>query len=547
VPGWGQILERAETPPADIEPGLMGTTLEKAGVRVTADSLLGSPALIAVDRYGHVDRTRPFACLDRRCPGVTVVPATTAELPAMVERLRGDDLLIAFERPPPPEKHSLAIGVAGEGFGDGNLTSDTTRTDGFVLGTDIAPTILDRYGIERPDPMSGRPLRSEGDRDAAGIAKREKRMTVVAGRRPSVVLRNLEIWLLLAVAVALVSRGRLAPHAFSMFGLAAVYLPAMLLVGAAIRPEGVMEERLIVGLGAPLLAALTLWLARGWLGLAVACAATVGAYGLDMILGSPLTAQSLLGPNPGLGVRFFGIGNELEATLAVMIPVGVGAALAAAAERLGRQPERRTAIVAFLVAGGVTAALFAAGRFGADVGAAIVFPAGAAMAALAVPGALRRPRLVLAVVGAPVLALIALAAVDLVTGGNSHLSRSVLEAGGRDELAQVFERRLRLSASSFGRATGQPLFWISLAVIAVAVWQRHRILAWLESAPLERAGLAGASGAVVLGVVANDSGATFLVIGTIALVACVAYAYGQFAWTQRKSTPAHEGSVGTLS
>ena len=39
---------------------------------------------------------------------------------------------------------------------------------------------------------------------------------------------------------------------------------------------------------------------------------TVAAYAVDVVAGSPLTASSLLGPNPGLGVRFFGIGNELE-------------------------------------------------------------------------------------------------------------------------------------------------------------------------------------------------------------------------------------------
>ena len=43
-----------------------------------------------------------------------------------------------------------------------------------------------------------------------------------------------------------------------------------------------------------------------------------------------VTARSLLGPNPGLGVRFFGIGNELESILAVLIRSALGAALAAA-------------------------------------------------------------------------------------------------------------------------------------------------------------------------------------------------------------------------
>ena len=68
---------------------------------------------------------------------------------------------------------------------------------------------------------------------------------------------------------------------------------------------------------------------------------TVLAYALDAIAGSPLTALSLLGPNPGLGVRFYGIGNELEALLAVLVVGGIGAALAGFAPRLLAAPLRR--------------------------------------------------------------------------------------------------------------------------------------------------------------------------------------------------------------
>ena len=48
-----------------------------------------------------------------------------------------------MEKPPPPDNEALAIGIAGNGF-DGNLTSDSTRLDGYVLSTDVAPTIIDR-------------------------------------------------------------------------------------------------------------------------------------------------------------------------------------------------------------------------------------------------------------------------------------------------------------------------------------------------------------------------------------------------------------------
>ncbi len=440
-------------------------------------------------------------------------------------------MLIAFERPPAAEREVLAIGAAGEGF-EGNLTSDTTRTPGFVLATDLAPTILDLYGIDQPEEMSGSPIRTEGERDAGAVQDRADRMKVVSKRRGAAVLRNMIAWFLLAAIATGLTRGRAGRVAFALYGLSVVYLPTLLLVGAAVQPDDVLGERLIVGLGAPALAAITLVLARGWAALAIACGVTLGAYAIDIVAGSPLTAQSLLGPNPGLGVRFFGIGNELEASLAVVIPVGVGAALTAAGA-LGHPPSRRAAVAAFLVAGGLSALVFASGRFGADVGAAIVFPTGAAVGALTLPGVaagLRGRRLLLAaVIAAPLLGLAALLAIDLVLGGDAHLSRSVLDAGGAGELADVAERRLRLGASSFGRAVGTTLFWFCVLVVVVAVVFRDRILSWLAAAPAARAGFAGAGAACALGVVANDSAATFFTVGTLGLIGCLA-----FAWSQRR-------------
>ena len=531
VPGWDEIVARADSAPAQIVPGLLASTLADAGLPTAADELLAQPALIAADRSGGVERTPPLACLRASCPGLSVIPASLSDLPGLIARQREQDLLIAIERAPPANRDTLTVGLAGAGFEEGNLTSDTTRTDGFVLATDLAPTVLDRLGVEVPGEISGDPIEAEGERDAAAVAERAGRMRVVAGRRASVILDNLMIWAGLALLAALLGRGRLAPAAFTLLGLATVYLPLTLLIGAA-ADTNELAERLITGLGAPALAGATLALRRDWSALAIAAAVTVAAYAIDAILGSPLTAKSLLGPNPGLGVRFFGIGNELEVTLMILTTVGVGATLTALATARRRELPMRDAAIAFLAAGGVMALVFAAGRFGADVGAAIVFPAAAAIAALAIPGALRRRRPVLLVIGAPVAALAVLALVDLVAGGDAHLSRSVFEAGGADELADVFERRLRLSASSFERSTSQPLFWFAVLVAAAAIVLRARLREWLAEVPLARAGLAGATGATLLGIVANDSGALFLIIGSIVLLACVAFAYGQWAGSQ---------------
>ncbi len=485
-PGYSKaVVERAESAPAEIVPGLLAATLAARGKACTVESL---------DLRGLAGR---------------------------VERLKGEDLLIAIGRAPPEKDHALAIGIAGRGF-DGNLTSDSTRTDGYVLSTDVAPTILARTGIAVPSQMSGQPIRSEGSIDPAAIESLGARMAVISSRRGPVIGIGLLVWIVVFGLAALVGAERVERVAVRLLGLSVVYLPLLLLAGAAL--EGTQEaEQLLVMFGAPLLAAITLFLFGGLRALAVASALVVLAYAIDVIAGSPLTSLSLLGPNPGLGVRFYGIGNELEALLGVLVTAGTGAALAAFTEL-----EKRAAAVVFLATALTSAAIFAAGRFGADVGAAIVLPVGGAVAAAAVVAARRRA--VLLIVAAPfaVLALIALA--DLVTGANAHLTRSVLDAGGLGDLADVAQRRLQLSAHSFTR----PIVLLFLPVVAVAIvlaWlRRDRIGAWVRPYPALRAGLLGAVAATAIGTLANDSGALLLEIGTAYLLV-----FGAYAWSGRSA------------
>jgi hypothetical protein len=484
-PGYSRaVVERAESAPADIVPGLLAATLRAAG---------------------------------RRC---VVRSVGLRELSALVRGLRGDDLVIAVERPPPARNEALSIGIAGLGF-DGNLTSDSTRTNGYVLSTDIAPTILERFGIAVPAAMSGQPIRSEGRVDVGAVESLAARMSVVSERRGPVIGLSLLVWLFALALALLFGGGRTGRASVRLVGLSVVYLPLVLLAGAALEPAQAVEQALVL-VGAPLLATLTLGSLGGYAALAVASGLVVGTYAVDVVAGSPLTSLSLLGPNPGLGVRFYGIGNELEALLGVLVVAGIGAGLTAWPPRAGGQ---RSALV-FLLLALLAAAVFAAGRFGADVGAAIVLPVGGAVAAVAIAGARRRALLLLA--GAAPLALLALIALaDLVSGANAHLTRSVLDAGGLGSLAEVAQRRLELSAHSFARPI--VLFFLPLiaAIAVVAVLQRGRLGALLEPVPAMRAGLLGALAATAVGTLANDSGALLLEIGSAYLLVFLAFAWAQ--------------------
>lgn len=525
---WEEVTERAAGAPASIVPGLLGSTLAEAGADAHVETVgqgaepgrrglgaTGLAGLIAVDRSGRVPVRSSVDCGVRGCgAGLSVIRSETGELPSLVEALGERDLLIALTAASPAER-LLPAGIAGAGFG-GNLTSDSTRTDGLVTATDIAPTVLERLGVDRPAEINGTPIRAEGEPDASAVAELRERLLHRADRDP-VVLFPLLAWLAIAALAAILRGARGARVALPLVALAAVWAPLLLLVAAAV-DAGELASALLLGLGGSALAAATATLLPGYRGLALACGVTVAAHAVDVIAGSPLTALSVLGPNPSGGVRFFGIGNEHEATLTTLTLIGTGAWLATR-----RVSPRGTA--AWFVAIALAAAVaFAPGRFGADVGAAIVLAAGGGTAAGLALGLPVR-RVVAIVVGAAAAGVAALALVDLVLGG-AHLSRSVLGASEAGEVTDVLERRLRLMADTFTDPVYPELLVASAVLLVAGLIRRHTVLAWFGGRWAARAGFLGALVGVLVGTVANDSGSTLLVIGTIYLAVCAGFFWG---------------------
>ena len=515
---WARTLRRADSAPANIAPGLLASTLIEAGVPVATQSGSDLASLLAVDREGMVRVASDGSCELGCDAGFSLVRARVGELPELVQALDGDDLLIALAAGSRSEQALLPVGIAGQGF-EGNLTSASTRTDGVVTATDIAPTVLEAFGVPTPDEVNGSEITSEDARDPEAVADLQARLD----DRPSrdlVVLLPLGAWLLVTGLAALGLRRRGAAAALRLLGLATAWAPSLLLVAAGL---GASEpaSALLTGIGSPILALATDRLLPGARGFALACAITVGAHAVDVVAGSPLTMLSVLGPNPGGGVRFFGIGNELEAVLTTLTLVGAGAWLST---RTGLS--RRAGAAWFAAIALLAAAAFAPGRFGADVGAAIVLGVGGATAAVLALG-LDRRKGILVVVGAGVLGLAALLCIDLALGG-AHLSRSVLGAGEAGDVVDVLDRRLTLMVRTFVDPVYPELLVIAAVVLIAGFIQRGRVLEWFGQGWAMRSGFLGALAGVLVGTLANDSGSVLLVIGTIYLAIAAGFAWATF-------------------
>ena len=284
---------------------------------------------------------------------------------------------------------ALPIGIAGRGF-DGNLTSDSTRTDGYVLSTDIAPTILERLRVAVPDEMSGQPIRAEGARRPGGDRALGDRMAVISGparaRADRAVSRS-------GPGRALVA-GRVAAAGA---GAAAAWLAAWRRLPAAgaagrrgARAERRSPKRLLVGArggrpgGADPAASL-----GGYRALAVACGAD--RRRLRDRRDRRLAADVALAARAEPGARRALLRDRQRARGAAWRCSSSSAPGRRWRVRgCGSGASRRAAVAAFVAAACSPRFVFAAGRFGADVGAAIVLPVGAAVAA-AIARRFRRP------------------------------------------------------------------------------------------------------------------------------------------------------------
>ena len=323
--------------------------------------------------------------------------------------------------------------MLGPGFHGGLLYSSTTRRAGLVAAPDLTATILDHLGIELPDEVQGNVLERR-DGTAADLRETAGRLDVVSGRRDPAVRYFVLSLLLLAAILWLVDKRRGLRAAMRIAFLSALWFPGVALVTAAIRPTRMTETAVLVG-GSLLLGAIADRVLRWPLAPALPAAVVLLAHAVDLALGSPLIGQSLVGPNPKGGARFFGIGNELEIALSAIVLLGTGAALAA---RDGRRAPQW-----FAAASAAAAVVIGAGRLGADVGGVITLGAGAAVAVLAsLPGGPSRRAIALALL-VPVAAVGALLVLDLATGGDAHLT----EVGERRE-GTGRPRRHRAAASS---------------------------------------------------------------------------------------------------
>jgi hypothetical protein len=459
-----------------------------------------------------------------------------ADTDALVDRLledvdlERDAVLVVAPYNLAGDRDLTVSALRAPGHGAGYLRSASTQRAGFLTLVDVAPTLLDLLGVDRPDEMEGRPAEVVASSDSldARIDRLVASNEASRFRERLLLPTTLVVVVVLAVVcaaamVVLARRG--SARAARLVAIAALadlaVLPLSYLArGVPLEDLGIGFYWAFVSAGALVVAGLATLVAtrtgRPWLALVCVLVAVAGVPLADVTTGSGLSLNAAFGYSPTGNSRLYGISNYSFGQVAAA--TCLLAALAAA-----RWPTRRgrVAAVGLMM---MVLVVVGAPMWGSDVGGIIAFtPTIVVFAALVTGYRVRlRTALIGLVVTAVVVAGFGLADLARPAGERAHLGRLFERIGdeGLEPLLSIMERKLlanlRVSSSSF---------WIAAIAIAVAFlvfltrYPTRPLARMRERTPTLRAGVAAAVVVAVLGSAVNDSGA---IVGGVTLMVLAA-------------------------
>ena len=563
VTGWDALAATAAARPFDARPGTLAAQLAASGQCLAA---IGPGAAVgaALPPAGSVPHYRPYdattlavdlgACRttlvdvgavrdpgrDVAAPGqvpltrqlqVSGVDSRVAEVLAAAPT--GADVVVVSLADAGDRAGLRVVLAAGPRFGPGSFSSSSTRHTGLVQLDDVTATILTLAGTPVPATVGGSALRRSpvtGGSDASAERRLADLVDYDLSSRsvqPIVYPFFLTGGLLVIAAVAALAlvwqRGIGTLH---QRDVARSVVRQGLVVAAAVPVATFLANILpwwrFTRPAVALVAAVVVWSAvlgaialrgawrRSPMGPVGAMAAmTYLVLAVDVMHGSRLQLSSLLGLNPIVGGRYFGMGNVtfalfLAATFLVSIAVS---------SRLVRTGHPRLAALAVALVGLLAVVVDAAPMWGSDVGGPPALVPGLAVLVLSILQidiTWRRGLLIVAGTAGLVLAL-AVADWSRPVAGRSHLGRFVQsvidgDAGG------IVTRKLAQNLDTLTQTTVFAYLVPLALILLVTVLARPRsalarpLQPLLERVETMRAGLAGLSLSLVIGLLLNDTG-----------------------------------------
>ena len=467
----------------------------------------------------------------------------------------GADFVVASLSDAGRSERLRLVVARGPHFGPGVLVSQSTKQKGLAQAPDVTATVLSLVSLPVPDAVGGAPLTNDPAPDNSE-RRAEARLTYLADYDEAshdvhdlvepfftvFAYGQLAIYLL----VLLVYKGRLGSEASRVTVLSRV---RVLSVVAATVPVSTFLANLLpwwrfpiamisvvaaVGLFVAIIATAALrgpW-GRWALGpMAFVSATTMLVLAVDVMTGSRLQLSSLMGLQPVVGGRYYGMGNAtfaLFATATILLCTAVSSMLVLA----GRQ---KAAALAVAGIGGFAVVVDAMPFWGADGGGPPALVPGLAYLILAVLGLkLTWKRLLLLTLGVVGLFFL-VAGADWLrpTASRSHLGRFVQAMLDGNALDIVIRKGQQNIDILLGNA---PLTLLVPAALLFVIYVLARPTSWgsramqrsYDQAPTLRAGLIALLVTLTIGFLINDSGVAIPAVGAtlaVPLIVSVSVSY----------------------
>ncbi|MEV7011622.1 hypothetical protein [Streptosporangium sp. NPDC051022] len=404
------------------------------------------------------------------------------------------------------------------------LGAASTHREDVTILPDVTATMLALTGVTAPPTVIGVPWRAGGHSGGVEAARTELANADVAGQTirdmGGVFFTTVAVLQVLFYVVAfLLMRRRRGLGGVRVAALALASLPVSTYL-VNLTPwhhSGAPLLALVGGIAgiAVLLAAVALagpW-RRSPLGpLAVVAGVTAAVLAGDLLTGTTLQLNSVMGYTAVVGARYYGLGNipfALFATSVLLLATTI-------AHRLTARGRRGVAVAVVAVLGSTAMILGGWPGVGSDFGGVIAFVPGIAVTALLIAG--RRVSIVKlgAFCAAGGVIVMAIAYLDYLRppASQTHLGRFVGQVL-TGEAAEVIGRKLGAMLGTLLNPNLMPIVIAAAAFLVYALLHPDAASAGVlpaafEHSPALRAGLVGALVSGVIGMLVNDSGAAVL-------------------------------------
>jgi len=500
------------------DPGAMEKAFDDAASVPCSTIVVMEGDLARVDRYG-VERGRPPS--EDHQSALRAADDLLGHVAASLDPAK--ELLLVVSPTSPWWDSDVHLGVAvarGPGFPAGTtMDSASTRQSGIVTLPDIAPTVLQHRGIDRPDVMLGRPfVPHEASGDLVEEAVELDRESVFAHGLQAGLATGFVIFQILIYATAIIlllrrdrrGHGTDAPPIPKWLELACLAIVAFPLGSYLATPiDGHSIGTgwflgLLIAIDIALMTLVTVAIRSPLDRLLALTSATVLLFIVDLTFFDVFQLNAVFGNDPIVAGRFTGLGNIAFAILGTT-------SLMSGALLVNRRPDRPWV---FWVVGAlflVTVIVDGAPSLGSDVGGIISLVPVLAITFMLLLGQRPNARAVIVAVLAGVAALGFFLLVDLSRppASRTHLGRLFedVRARGPEVFTDTIGRKIRTNLRVFRSTIYTYLVPPALAVIAWLLlrpqgrWQRLAV-----TFPKIRAGLIGGLLLAVVGFAVNDSG-----------------------------------------